>query len=66
MMKQGLKVALVSDAGTPLISDPGLYLISKAIDEGIGIDCLPGPTAAVNALCLSGFQSQKFSFEGYL
>jgi 16S rRNA (cytidine1402-2'-O)-methyltransferase len=58
--------ALVSDAGTPSISDPG-YLITRAcIDAGIEVDCLPGATAFVPALVMSGFSSDRFCFEGFL
>ena len=54
-MKEGQNVALVSDAGTPAISDPGFLLVREALKEEIEIQCLPGPTAFVPALVVSGF-----------
>lgn len=57
---------LVSDAGTPGISDPGYLLIRKCIEEGIEVECLPGPTAIIPALVASGFSSERFHFEGFL
>lgn len=65
-LKNGQKMALVSDAGTPAISDPGFLLIRACIQEQIDFDCLPGPSAFVTALVLSGFPSEKFHFEGFL
>lgn len=65
-LKIGQKIALVSDAGTPAISDPGFLLIRACIQEQIDFDCLPGPTAFVTALVQSGFPSEKFHFEGFL
>lgn len=65
-IKAGLKVALVSDAGTPLISDPGSYLVRAAAKEGLPIEALPGPVAAITALCASGFPAERFFFQGYL
>ena len=59
-------VALVSDAGTPAISDPGYLLVRKCIDEGICVECLPGATAFVPALVNSGLPNDKFCFEGFL
>lgn len=56
-MKLGLKVALVSDAGTPTISDPGFKFIKQSRIEGIPIEALPGPCAAITALSASGFPS---------
>lgn len=58
--------ALVSDAGTPGISDPGFMLIRECIKNEIDIECLPGPTAFLPALINSGFPSEKFVFEGFL
>ena len=60
-----LKVALVSDAGTPLISDPGYKLVREAIRQGIQLDAVPGPCAAINALVLSGLPPDKFTFWGF-
>lgn len=62
----GTNIALVSDAGMPGISDPGATLIKMAIDNNIHIDVLPGPTAFVLSLLLSGFSTDKFVFEGFL
>ncbi|MCR9170990.1 MAG: 16S rRNA (cytidine(1402)-2'-O)-methyltransferase [bacterium] len=57
---------LVSDAGTPGISDPGFLLIRECIREGISVECLPGPTAFVPAVVASGFPCDKFRYEGFL
>tara|TARA_B100000287_G_C20666604_1_gene791922 strand:+ start:1554 stop:2225 length:672 start_codon:yes stop_codon:yes gene_type:complete len=65
-IKKGVKIALVSDAGTPSISDPGFLLVREAILEGILVNCLPGPTAFVPALVNSGMPTDKFIFEGFL
>lgn len=62
----GEKIALVSDAGMPGISDPGFLLIRECIKEDINISCLPGPTACITALIQSGLPSDKFNFEGFL
>ena len=62
----GLRVSLVSDAGTPGISDPGFLLIRECIENNIKICCLPGPTACITALIQSGLPSNKFHFEGFL
>src|SRR5690349_11909295 len=61
----GESVALVSDAGTPLISDPGEALIRSAIDAGIRVEPIPGPSAIVTALAASGFETQPFMFLGF-
>jgi len=58
--------ALVSDAGTPSISDPGFMLVRACLEKGIPVECLPGPTALIPALVNSGFPSEKFCFEGFL
>jgi 16S rRNA (cytidine1402-2'-O)-methyltransferase len=65
-IQQGQKVVLISDAGTPGISDPGFLLVRECIKEGIEIDCLPGATAFVPALVMSGLPMDRFVFEGFL
>lgn len=65
-IKQGETMALISDAGTPAISDPGFLLSRACIESGIEIECLPGATAFVPALVNSGFPSDRFVFEGFL
>ncbi len=66
MIKAGKKVVLVSDAGTPAISDPGYLLVRACIQEGLEVNCLPGPTAFVPALVNSGLPTDAFVFEGFL
>jgi 16S rRNA (cytidine1402-2'-O)-methyltransferase len=66
MLRQGQKLALVSDAGTPLVSDPGFRLTRAAIAEGLPVSAIPGPNAAVMALVLSGLPPEPFLFEGFL
>ncbi|OQX81059.1 MAG: 16S rRNA (cytidine(1402)-2'-O)-methyltransferase [Candidatus Omnitrophica bacterium 4484_70.1] len=66
LLKEEKKVALVSNAGTPLVSDPGERLIKEAYKEGIKITAVPGPCAVINALVLSGFSTRKFLFLGFL
>jgi len=66
MLKEGKKVALISDAGTPAISDPGFYLVREAVKNEIDVECLPGATAFVPALVNSGFPTDRFCFEGFL
>lgn len=58
--------ALLTDAGTPVVSDPGTLFIQACLDEGIEVDSVPGPSAATNALALSGFFGQRFAFLGFL
>jgi 16S rRNA (cytidine1402-2'-O)-methyltransferase len=65
-LERGADVALVSDAGTPLVSDPGLRLVRAAIDAGFEVRAVPGPCAAIAALCISGLASDRFAFEGFL
>ncbi len=65
-MGKGEKMALVSDAGTPGISDPGFLLVRECLRANIKIECLPGPTAFVPALLKSGFSGERFTFEGFL
>jgi 16S rRNA (cytidine1402-2'-O)-methyltransferase len=65
-LKQGAKMALVSDAGTPGISDPGFLLVRECLREGIEVETLPGATAFVPALVNSGLPCDKFVFEGFL
>jgi 16S rRNA (cytidine1402-2'-O)-methyltransferase len=62
----GEKVALITDAGTPAISDPGFLLVRECIANGIEVECLPGPTAFVPALVNSGLAADSFCFEGFL
>ncbi|WP_037318181.1 16S rRNA (cytidine(1402)-2'-O)-methyltransferase [Salegentibacter sp. Hel_I_6] len=65
-IKSGENIALISDAGTPAISDPGFLLTRACVEAGIEVDCLPGATAFVPALVNSGFPNDKFIFEGFL
>jgi 16S rRNA (cytidine1402-2'-O)-methyltransferase len=65
-MHDGAVMALVSDAGTPGISDPGFLLVREVLKAGLKIECLPGPTAFVPALIKSGFPTDRFVFEGFL
>ncbi|MDD5449320.1 MAG: 16S rRNA (cytidine(1402)-2'-O)-methyltransferase [Candidatus Omnitrophica bacterium] len=66
LLKEGKNVAIVSDAGTPGISDPGAHIIKLAIDNGIAVEQIPGPCALITALVLSGMPTDRFFFEGFL
>lgn len=65
-IKMGIKIALISDAGTPGISDPGFLLVRACVEERIETECLPGATALIPALVQSGFPTDRFVFEGFL
>ena len=66
LLKEGKNIALVSDAGTPAISDPGEDLVKLCIENDLEVTSIPGPVAAINALILSGLSARRFSFEGFL
>lgn len=66
LMKEGNVLALISDAGTPAISDPGFLLVREVIQNGLEVNCLPGATAFVPALVNSGLPADRFTFEGFL
>ena len=65
-LKSGMTIAVISDAGTPAISDPGFLLVRACVEQNIEVDCLPGATAFVPALVNSGLPNDKFVFEGFL
>ena len=65
-LKEGINIALITDAGTPAISDPGEVLVRMCMDEGITITSLPGPCALITALTLSGLPTRRFCFEAFL
>ncbi len=63
---QGAQIAMISDAGTPAISDPGFLLVRACVENNIEVECLPGATALIPALAVSGLPTEKFVFEGFL
>lgn len=65
-LKEGINIALITDAGTPAISDPGEVLVRMCMDEGITVTSLPGPCALITALTLSGLPTRRFCFEAFL
>lgn len=65
-LKNGKNIALISDSGTPCISDPGQTIVAECLKEGIPVSAVPGPTALIAALVLSGKPTHKFLFEGFL
>lgn len=65
-LKSGVTIGLVSDAGTPCISDPGFLLVRDCVEQGVEVQCLPGATAFVPALVNSGLPNDRFVFEGFL
>jgi 16S rRNA (cytidine1402-2'-O)-methyltransferase len=65
-LKSGLDVALVTNAGTPCVSDPGALLINQAVEEGIKVSPIPGPSAVISALSVSGLRAERFLFLGFL
>jgi 16S rRNA (cytidine1402-2'-O)-methyltransferase len=65
-IKSGESAALVSDAGTPGISDPGYLLVAKCVEEDVEIECLPGASALIPAIAVAGLPNDRFCFEGFL
>jgi 16S rRNA (cytidine1402-2'-O)-methyltransferase len=66
MLRDGKRVALIADAGTPAVSDPGYYLVRRLVEEGIEFTAVPGPSAILAALVLSGLPTDRFTFFGYM
>lgn len=66
LLLQGLTVAVVSDAGTPLVSDPGFKLVRECVKQGIRVESIPGPSSVITALTISGLPTDKFLFLGFL
>lgn len=66
LLSEGNSVALVSDAGMPCISDPGVYLVQRCYEQGIPVESVPGCNAAITAVALSGIDTARFAFEGFL
>ncbi len=66
LLKEGKRLALVSDGGTPLVSDPGFQIVHEALAQGLPMEVLPGPSAVTTALVLSGLPTDSFSFLGFL
>ena len=65
-MRRGARIALVTDAGTPAISDPGFRLVRETLDAGIRVGAIPGPSAVIAALSIAGLPTDRFTFEGFL
>jgi 16S rRNA (cytidine1402-2'-O)-methyltransferase len=65
-IQEGNKIAMITDAGTPGISDPGFLLVRACIENDVEVECLPGPTALIPALAVSGLPTDRFVFEGFL
>jgi 16S rRNA (cytidine1402-2'-O)-methyltransferase len=65
-IEAGEEAALITDAGTPAISDPGFLIVNKSVEAGVDVECLPGATAFVPALVVSGLPNERFCFEGFL
>jgi len=65
-LANGAHYALVSDAGTPVVSDPGVYLVARVAEAGVPIEAIPGPSAVLAALCVAGLPVRRFVFEGFL